>query len=62
MENINVADIVESLLIVTGQPIEVLAEDFSCFNKAVDSFIAIGFTESRASELVSELWTPIFER
>ncbi len=62
MENINVADIIENLLDVTGQPIEVLAEDFSLFNKAVDSFIAIGFTEDRATELVSELWTPIFMR
>ena len=60
MENIDVTDIVENLLDLTGQPIEVLAEDFSRFNKAINSFIAIGFTEDRATELVSELWTPIF--
>lgn len=62
MDYMDATDIIENLLDVTGQPIEVLAKDFSLFNKAIDSFIAIGFTENKACELVTKLWTPIFER
>lgn len=53
---VDVVSIIEDIMNTTGCSIEEFAEDFNKFNKAIDSFIDIGFTDDAATELVASLW------